>query len=286
MSDLEDRWRHSGLARQLDLLCSERVAPLFQGHAYHERFARGAPERIKFYASLLARHAALGPGAHLVDLGAGLSSFGPLMHFLGLRVSLVDDFGGGGGVVGKDDGLTRAILERIRAVGIRVFEQDILATSLPFGDSSVDVITSFHSIEHWHHSPRRLFGEIRGVLRAGGLLVIGCPNAVNLRKRLWVLCGRTNLCALEEWYWEGDPEFRGHVREPTLSELCTLLHWNGFAVIEAVGRNFLATESMEIARLGILARRAYRRVLPLVDRILRFWPTLCSDLHVVGRKVA
>jgi SAM-dependent methyltransferase len=285
MSDLDARWMRTGLGRQLDLLCAERVAPLFQGHMYHEIFARGAPERIKFYVSLLARHGVLNPGAHLVDLGAGLSAFGPLMHFLGLRVSLADDFGGGGGVVGKDDGQTRAILERMRAVGIRVFEQDILATPLPLGDCSVDVITSFHSIEHWHHSPRRLFGEIRRVLRAGGLLVIGCPNAVNLRKRLWVLCGRTNLCALEEWYWEGEPEFRGHVREPTLSELCTLLRWNGFAVVEAVGRNFLATESVEIRKLGKFPRRAYRLLFPLVDRVLRFWATLCSDLHVVGRKV-
>ena len=54
--------------------------------------------RNEFYLSLLAAQSLLQPGRHLVDLGAGLSVFGPLCRAYGMDVTLVDDFGGGGGV--------------------------------------------------------------------------------------------------------------------------------------------------------------------------------------------
>src|SRR5437868_2901192 len=55
-------------------------------------------ERNEFYLRLLAQQGLLGSGKHLVDLGAGLSVFGPICQAHGMHVTLVDDFGGGGGV--------------------------------------------------------------------------------------------------------------------------------------------------------------------------------------------
>jgi SAM-dependent methyltransferase len=46
-------------------------------------------------------------------------------------------------------------------------------------------------MEHWHRSPKALFHEALTWLRPGGLLVIGVPNCVNLRKRLTVPLGRS-----------------------------------------------------------------------------------------------
>src|SRR5436190_7653082 len=54
--------------------------------------------RNEFYLWLLGKQSLLQPGKHLVDLGAGLSVFGPVCRAHGMEVTLVDDFGGGGGV--------------------------------------------------------------------------------------------------------------------------------------------------------------------------------------------
>jgi SAM-dependent methyltransferase len=209
----------------------------------------------------------------------------PLLAQLGLNVSVIDDFRGGGGITEGLREICAEILKRFEKIGICVISQDLLSEKLPFDNESIDVVTSFHSIEHWHHSPRQLFSEVSRVLRPNGFLIIGCPNAVNLRKRLWVLLGKTNLCSLDEWYYNGDPVFYGHVREPTFQELQKLLEWNGFVVKGVAGRNFLGEESLVMSNTPRLLQIIFRCCLFVLNPILRVRPSLCSDIHVVGRKL-
>ena len=51
-------------------------------------------ERIVFYCQMMEDHALLQAGKKIVDLGAGIYWFDPLIQLLGAEVHLVDDFGG------------------------------------------------------------------------------------------------------------------------------------------------------------------------------------------------
>jgi SAM-dependent methyltransferase len=237
--------------------------------------------RLAFYLQLLAEAGLLQEGRVLLDLGAGMSWFGPVARQLGLKVALVDDFGGGGGVDIEDRAQSLRLLNVFREkLGVEIVEQDLLDQPLPFPDESVDAVTCFHSLEHWHQSPKRLFKEIHRVLRNSGYLFIATPNAVNLRKRLSVLFGGTNLCQLEEWY-DSDLGFRGHVREPIVADLKNLVLWNGFRLIAVHGRNFIGANSVAWPWLH---RPVMQRIVEWSDNILRLFPTFCSDIHVVAKK--
>jgi len=238
-------------------------------------------ERNEFYLWLLGGQRLLRPGKHLVDLGAGLSIFGPMCRAFGMTVTLVDDFGGGGGVeLGRTTEEIRPLEVFEHTFGLNIVRENFLERPLPLPDSSMDVVTCFHSLEHWHHSPKRLFKEIVRILKPGAFVVIATPNAVNLRKRVYGVFGRSSFPALSEWYNDGDPVFRGHVREPTLADLCQLLEWNGFEVIGRHGRNFIGRQSQALSGLPAPLVSA---VGATSQTVLRFFPTLCSDLHVVGR---
>ena len=238
--------------------------------------------RLAFYLRLLAEAGLVDKGGVLLDLGAGMSWLGPMASQLGLKVALVDDFGGGGGIDIADRSPSLRLLNVFREkLGVQIVEQDLLDQPLPFPDESVDAVTCFHSLEHWHQSPKRLFKEIRRVLHNGGYLFIATPNAVNLRKRFSVLFGRTNLCQLEEWY-DSDLGFRGHVREPVVADLKNLVLWNRFRLIAVHGRNFIGADT---TALPWLPRPVMRRMVEMSDGILRLFPTLCSDIHVVAKKI-
>ena len=240
-------------------------------------------DRNEFYLGLLERHSLLEPGKRLVDLGAGLSVFGPICSAHGMRVTLVDDFGGGGGVeVGQKTEEIPLLEVFEKQLGVEVIQLNFLEQPLPLRNESIDVVTCFHSLEHWHHSPKRLFGEIRRVVKPGGYLIIATPNALNIRKRAYVMCGRSSLPSLNDWYNLGDPIYRGHVREPVIRDLHQLLEWNGFEVCGTFGRNFIGRRSKALSGLPLPIVNA---LAVSSDWVLRFFPSLCSDIHVVGRKV-
>jgi len=72
----------------------ERVAEV-----YGDTSGKGAlDDRQLFYLEMLAQIGALQKGKHLVDLAPGLTAFGPIAAVMGMKVTLIDDYGGGGGV--------------------------------------------------------------------------------------------------------------------------------------------------------------------------------------------
>lgn len=239
-------------------------------------------ERIVFYCQMMEDFGLLSPGKRIVDLGAGIYFFDPIIQSLGAEVHLVDDYGGGGGIDNADRREAEDILKRYREEWkFPMHELDILKSPLPFEDNSVDGITCFHCLEHWHNSPKQLFREITRVLKPGGLLFLATPNAANIRKRITVPLGMNNWAPLDEWY-EEEPIFRGHVREPILADLRNICERNGLEVVAQYGRNFIGRDSLIMGRMP----RALRHGMAAATQsILRFFPTLCSDIHVVGRKV-
>jgi SAM-dependent methyltransferase len=255
-----------------------RTFEFFEGRKY-----QGEPleERIVFYCQMLENFGLIAPGKRIVDLGAGIYWFNPLVGAMGPQMNLVDDYGGGGGVDNANRGPAEDLLRRYREeYHFPMFEQDILKSPLPFEDASVDAVTCFHCLEHWHNSPKRLFLDIFRILKPGGMLFLATPNAVNIRKRITVPLGMNNWSSLDEWY-EEEPCFRGHVREPILSDLKNICERSGLVVRACYGRNFIGRESLVFERVP---KPVMHAIASFSQRTLKYFPTLCSDLHVAARK--
>ncbi len=201
------------------------------------------------------------------DLGGGVGLFSLGCAALGLPVMLVDDF---------EDFIhghrPDSILALHRAHGVVVRQHDVTA-GLDVPPASLGAVTCFHSIEHWHSSPKKLLADVMTALVPGGLFVLAAPNAVNLRKRISVPLGYGNWSAMTEWYDAG--RFRGHVREPVVADLRAIARDMGLVDVQILGRNWLGLHHRS---------RAIRLVTRLVGRLLELQPSLCSDIYLIGRK--
>jgi SAM-dependent methyltransferase len=180
---------------------------------------------------------------------------------------LVDDFRDAVNLAYGD-----GILDLHRNRGVEVISRDLIADG--FGvEGKFDVIATFDSMEHWHHSPKRLFHEAVKQLKPEGRLIIGVPNCVNLRKRLTMPFGYRKWSAFREWY-EADL-FRVHVREPDVEDLHSIAADLGLAVEKVFGRNWVGyTSSSHLVRLAV----------NIIDLPLQYFPSLCGNIYLVARK--
>jgi SAM-dependent methyltransferase len=223
--------------------------------------------RIAFHLELVER--ALPNGGSIADVGGGLGLFSAGCADMGLSSKLVDDFRDLANIPIAED-----IFQRVhRKRGVEIISRDVIAQGVEFPPESLDVITTFDSMEHWHNSPKQLFRQLLTALRPGGTLIIGVPNCVNIRKRITVPLGIGKWSSMNDWY-EAET-FRGHVREPDVDDLLYIARDLGLTDIEIMGRNWLGY----VSRFGWV-----RRLTPLADKVLRMFPSLCSDLYLVGRK--
>ncbi len=206
----------------------------------------------------------------IADLGGGIGLFSIGCAALGMRrVVLIDDFSDAVNVQVGD-----SILELHTSLGVTVFHRDVVRDGIGDIAGGFDAITSFDSMEHWHHSPKRLFHAVIDKLRPGGVFVLGVPNAVNLRKRITVPFGYGKWSSMQDWY---EPEtFRGHVREPDVDDLAYIAQDMGLKDWRVLGRNWLGLSS---------SRRVIASVTRLVDPMLRLFPGLCSDIYLIGKRV-
>jgi 2-polyprenyl-3-methyl-5-hydroxy-6-metoxy-1,4-benzoquinol methylase len=205
----------------------------------------------------------------ICDLGGGLGLFSVGCAACGLkRVVLVDDFNDP-----VNHRVGPSVLDLHRSLGVEVISRDVIEQGLPDISGHFDVITTFDSMEHWHHSPKRLFREVAEKLRPGGAFVLGVPNCVNMRKRLTVPFGAGKWSGMRDWY-EAD-RFRGHVREPDVSDLIYIARDMGLVDVKIHGRNWLGCYS---------ANPAIRLATKIMDYPLRLKPSLCSDICLVARK--
>jgi 2-polyprenyl-3-methyl-5-hydroxy-6-metoxy-1,4-benzoquinol methylase len=229
-------------------------------------------QRIAFDVELVLRR--LPPNPTVIDVGGGLGIFSAAMAAVGSRSVLVllpyvqqrldDDH------VDQTTplGVAAGIWERY---GVELDYRNVLTDG--FSDiDDVDAITAFHVIEHFHNSPKRFLHEAVSRLKVGGVLVIAVPNAANLRKRITVPLKGSGPTPFDDWYQ--DPVFVGHVREPVTADLEAIAADLGLRE-EILGRNFLGLGSR------LPARRLGAKV---SDRLLQRWPSLCSDLYLVGTK--
>ncbi len=238
--------------------------------------------RVAFELQLVAQRS--GVDTSLCDIGSGVGLFPAACAKLGMRVTMIDDFehpfGSDGSARAFPDApdsvnyeMAQTALELHRSLGIAVEKRDPLTEGFGLPSQSVDVVTTFDSMEHWHRSPKRLFASVMNSLVPGGLFVLGGPNSVNLRKRLTIPFGYGKWSQMAHWY--ETEAFRGHVREPDVEDLLYIARDMRLTDVEILGRNWAGFASDD---------RKIRLATALADRLLRLRPSLCSDVYLVGRK--
>ena len=75
--------------------------------------------------------------------------------------------------------------------------------------------------------------------------------------------------------------FRGHVREPVMRDFYELMKLNNLQVTATYGRNFVGAETR---KMPWFSPQFVKMTVELSDSTLKFFPTLCSDIHGLGRK--
>jgi 2-polyprenyl-3-methyl-5-hydroxy-6-metoxy-1,4-benzoquinol methylase len=147
---------------------------LSERYAEHNRSERGAgfvfarPERETLFRRYVG-----GPSRRVLDLGCRDGA---------LTKAYLD----GNEVVGVD--ADREALGVAARLGIETRWAD-LDQPLDLDDASFDVVVAGELLEHLR-DPRRLVGEVRRMLRPGGMFVASVPNAYRLKGRLRFLFGR------------------------------------------------------------------------------------------------
>lgn len=207
-------------------------------------------------------------GGKVMDVGGGVGPFSPALALAGYRTVLVDDF--------ADSINNEFPIDRIgvhKRLGVEVRTLDASSQTFSPEPDTYAAITCIDSIEHWHHSPRTSLHKMVDALTEGGLLLIGLPNCVNLRKRITVPLGRGKWSPMEMWY--DDPIFRSHVREPDVDDLFYIARDLGLHDVSVIGRNWQGLYS---------PNRVVRTCTQLFDRLLRLKPSLCSDLYLIGTR--
>lgn len=227
--------------------------------------------RIAFHIGFVLEKMQPRPASELAiaDLGGGIGLFSVGCAAAGFkRVVLADDF---------DDQINKQQGDSIFALhkkhGVEVYSRDVVAKGLEGIPGGLDVVTSFDSMEHWHHSPKKLFHQVMAALNPGGLFFLGVPNSVNLRKRITVPFGIGKWSPMANWYEE--PVFRHHVREPDVDDLRYIARDMGLVDVQVLGRNWLGR---------VNHNPLVRLVTPVCDRLLRIKPSFCADIYLVGKK--
>jgi len=209
-------------------------------------------------------------GGRLLDIGSGPMDVTAVFAQLGYDCSAADDLSDSWHL--RDDNREKiAAFARQMGIDFHLTRSD--DHSLPFEEGAFDVVNLNSIIEHLHESPRDLLNTAGSYLKSGGLLCITTPNAVNLRKRISVLCGRSNYPPVEQLF-HCCGAWRGHVREYTLSEVAYICRAAGYEVLGASTFEVVAYD-----RLRGPVLQAYL----LLSRMI---PGCRSALCVIARKPA
>ena len=249
----------TGIVKRLRGLAGDYPESLVDGQL------RDVP-RIGFHLKLLLDR--VPEGARVADIGGGVGLFSVGAKALGCDSVLVDDFRD---AVNLEHG--EEALAPHRKHGVEVISRDVVADGVEFEPASLDAVTSFDSLEHWHHSPKKLLHQLMAALKPGGWLILGAPNCVNMRKRITVPWGRGKWSSMQEWYEES--VFRGHVREPDVRDLRYIARDMGLNETRIIGRNWQGRVSPN----GLV-----RAMTAIFDLPLRINPAWCADLYLMGRK--
>jgi SAM-dependent methyltransferase len=168
----------------------------------------------------------LPPGAHVLDFGAGPCDKTAVLQLLGFQCSAIDDLRDPWHLQGDNRAKIVAFAKEM-GIDLQVTDRVTLSSQL----RRFDLVILADVLEHLHRSPRTLLTDLLEALKPEGYLLITVPNAANVRKRLAILRGKTNLPPFDQFYWSEGP-WRGHVREYTKDDLTALASYLGLQTLE------------------------------------------------------
>jgi len=201
-----------------------------------------------------------------IDIGGALNPVNIILAEMGMHVHVVDFD------VSKYQADARfGMLEK---AGVNFIESDGLEYHFEeFDDETIDSVGSFHTFEHFHHSPRNLCEAAMQKLKPGGKLVIETPNAANLKKRIGLLFGKTNYLGYSGYY--ESEKYWLHIREYTVGDFEYLSQRLNFKEWKIFGLNYFGS-----------FYPSHRSMLPLmpIDYAMRIRPGLCSSIFLAGIK--
>jgi SAM-dependent methyltransferase len=214
----------------------------------------------------------------IIDLGGGLDIFNGLLTDLGNDVSVFDilEFDDAWMAGDKDFSITlKKKLKFLKERGVKFYNKDVIQTDLReyYELNSVDVINSFHCLEHLHQSPKKVLESAIAVLKPGGSIIIEVPNSLNLIKRIKVFLGYTNYIPFAHYF--NAELFTGHVREYSVGDLQQLSNQIDMVGSNIVGRNFFG---------ALYTKFGYNLITKSSDKLLRSRPGLCGSLFLVWVK--
>ncbi|MEO8194595.1 MAG: class I SAM-dependent methyltransferase [Gemmatimonadales bacterium] len=184
----------------------------------------------------------LQPGDAILDFGCGPCDKTAILQAIGFSCAGCDDL--------QEDwhhtpGQRDSILAFARESGIDFRLNS--GSGLPFEHARFDMVMMHDVLEHIHDSPRELLNDLLELAKPEGLLFITVPNQVNIKKRIEVLLGRTNLTAYETFYWSDIP-WRGHIREYVRDDLVKMADYLGLEILELRGVDHMLQKIPPAAR--------------------------------------
>lgn len=212
-------------------------------------------------------------GGTIVDLGGGYNFTNAALAKLGMTVhcvDMMDDY-----FVHSSLGDTmREQFLFVENEGVNFTSADVLEfdAEAEFGSSSLDVVTSYHCLEHLHHSPKKMLTSAMEALKSNGELFLEVPNAVNVLKRIKVLVGKSNYLSYGSYY--DSEKYYLHIREYTTGDLEQLANNLDLKDWEIFGTNYYGN------LWNSLGVNPGSRAL---DSALRRRPGLCGAIHLKGK---
>lgn len=250
------RGQHQPRAHDEARLLSESAAAVTPddpgGLDWHRRYVSGQSARLTEDLEMVRR--LVRPDSKVLEVGAT-----PPILTAALARSGFD-------VTGIDIDPSR-YAKAIEELSLTVVACDIEAGPLPFPDDSFDCVLCNEVFEHLRIDPLAALGELRRVLRPGGLLLLSTPNLRSYRGVLnLVVHGRG-------WAVGADPVVEygklrslghmGHVREYTAAEMSAVLAHCGFVVDAVVPRGAVRSR---IERVVTAFRPSLRPFVSIVAR--------------------
>lgn len=207
----------------------------------------------------------LPPGAAILDFGSGPCDKTAVAQELGYRCAACDDLSDDWH---KAEGNKERILAFARGSGIDF--RLIVGNELPFAEQEFDMLMMHDVLEHLHDSPRDLLNDLLALVKPEGWFFTTVPNAANIRKRIDLLLGKTNLPAFDGYYWYPGP-WRGHVREYVRGDLIKLCQ-------------FLSLEIVELGTRHHMVHKLKPALRPIYGAVTRVFPGWRDSWVLVARK--